>query len=51
MVISEQAFLEFVYQKTIWDCYGEKYQEVMEKGLLKQREGCLSLTKKRNRCE
>ena len=43
--ISEQAFWN-CFQKTIWDCYGENIRKVMEKGLLKQREGCLSLTKK-----
>ena len=42
---SEQAFWN-CFQKTIWDCYGENIRKVMEKGLLKQREGCLSLTKK-----
>ena len=35
-----------IVSKTIWDCYGENIRKVMEKGLLKQREGCLSLTKK-----
>lgn len=43
--ISEQMFQD-CFQKTIWDCYGDNLKKVMEKGLLKQKEGRLSLTSK-----
>ena len=43
--ISEQKFQE-VFQKSIWECYGENIRKVMEKGLLDERDGNLYLTEK-----